>query len=345
MKRLLIGIIILAFGAWVWADISITQGTGTTIGTDAVGGVNYQKVKLCDGAAGTTTCFSTAPVNMIAAIPAGTNAIGSVNNVAGFTVTAGTGTWTVLNAGGFTVAAGTGSWQVANSTIGMVGTLSNNGVAAGTNRLPTLPGISQSAFGNNGSQFTQGRDVATMILSSSGLMGVWSGPDITFASYSASTNTFSLVAASTNTDVTALCGNAAKTVYLRGLRVSCTQTTAGNVSLSVMKRSSAYTGQWSTMTATPEDSNYGVVQSSAIFFTTGNQNNGTLVGHLDNYQLGCMAAATATPNDIYISPANWRLKPIVLRGATQCVGVNFENTSMTGAKISVNWQWMEVVSP
>src|SRR6266851_2047916 len=98
MKRTIIILGCLGLGVWSWADVTITQGAGTTIGTDAVGGVNYQKIKLCDGAAGTTTCFSTAPVTI--------NNSPQINNAAGFTVVAGSGTWTVLNAQGFTVVPG-----------------------------------------------------------------------------------------------------------------------------------------------------------------------------------------------------------------------------------------------
>lgn len=229
------------------------------------------------------------------------------------------------------------------STTQVVGSLAHNGVASATNRAGILPAITQNAYGNNGSALTQGRDAAQMILTKSGLLGVWSGPDITFNSYSASTNTFTIL--NTTQDVTGLCGNAVNTVYVYSLRATCTQTTAGVIPVTVAKRSTAYSGAWSTMTATPQDSNYATMSSTAIFSTAAGLTNGTLVNYVDSSQIGCLAAATASPNDIYISPASWRMKPIVLRGATQCLGINLQNTSAAGAKFTASWEWMEVTSP
>ncbi len=227
------------------------------------------------------------------------------------------------------------------------GTLSNNGVAATANRVGTLGGIAQNAYGNNGSAYTQGRDAASMILSTSGLLGVWSGPDITFASYSASTNPFTV--SNTTSDISGICGNAQNTVQVYGLRVSCTQTTAGIVPITIAMRSSAYTSanatSFSTITAVAQDSNYVVVKSTAMYFTTAGIGNGTLIAYVDGGQIGCMAAATATPNDIYISPSSWRMKPIVLRGTAQCLGVNFQGASISGGKYTVGYDWMEVTSP
>jgi hypothetical protein len=233
-----------------------------------------------------------------------------------------------------------GSWNLTNSTVGVVGILSDNGTLAGTNRLATLPAIviSSRAVTLDGTALTSGRNAA-MRLGNSGLAQMGLKPDISGYSYMASTNTITVAAAAT--DIAALCGNANNTVLVYGIRASCTQTTAGTVNLTIKKRSTtAYTGAFSTMTATPMDSNYTVVQSSAIWFTA-NPTPGTLVGDIDNYKLGCIATATATPNDIYISPASWRTKPIVLRGATQCVALNLEAQTVTGGAFTTTFEWIE----
>ena len=227
--------------------------------------------------------------------------------------------------------------QVLNSTVGVQGIFADNGVAAGTNRETTAPSIYQTDY-LNGTAATQGRNGA-LSQGTDGLLWTATLPAMRPASYSASTITVTIAASPT--DIAALCGNANNTVLLYNIRASCNQTTAGTILLSVAKRSSGYTGAWSTMTAAPQDSNYSAVQSTAVFFTA-NPTVGTLLGYLDDYRLFCPPSTTSSPNDIYISPADWRMKPIVLRGSSQCVGLNLQSNTVTGGAFAVTFSWMEV---
>jgi hypothetical protein len=227
------------------------------------------------------------------------------------------------------------------STLGVVGTLSDNGVAVGTNRLPTLPGVYNDGYGN-GTVGTAGNNAAIEI-GTDHLEHVAVLPAIIPDSYSGSTTTFSI--ASDTSDVAAICGNATDIVLIYSIRASCTQTTAGIISLAIVKRSATYAGVWSTMTTVAQDSNYEVPSSTAIFsINSATLVPGALVGYLDNYKLGCMAPGTATPNDIYISPADWRMKPIVLRGISQCVALNIQGATVTGGAMTATFSWMEVPS-
>jgi hypothetical protein len=142
------------------------------------------------------------------------------------------------------------------------------------------------------------------------------------------------------TDIATLCGNASNTVLLYSMRVSCTQTTAGNTPITIFKRSSIDAGNYSTATVVAMDSTMSVEISTVALYSVA-PTVGTAVGQLDNYNLGCMATGTATPNDIYISPADWRMKPIVLRGITQCVAVNLNTKTITGGVFSVTFSWIE----
>jgi hypothetical protein len=231
---------------------------------------------------------------------------------------------------------------VQNSTLGVVGTQADNTTAAGSQALYVLPGVAQTDYGN-GTASTQGR-MSAQDHGTDGLLWTASLPSFRPASYAASTNTLTVAASAT--DIAALCGNATDTVLLYGIRVSCTETTAGNVLVDIFKRSAGYTGAWSTMTNVAQDSTYAVASSSGITFTA-NPTVGALVGLLDAYQLGCMASTTATPNDIYISPPDWRMKPIVLRGTAQCVAVNLNGVTVTGGKFTVSFDWIETktISP
>src|SRR6266700_3502346 len=104
--------------------------------------------------------------------------------------------------------------------------------------------------------------------------------------------TIGITSAASATDVSAICGNSTNMILVYGLKVSCTQTVAGNISMQVVRRNTGYTGAWSTMTSTADDSQYAVAKSSAIFFTA-NPTVGTLSGLVDSYVLSCLAPATA----------------------------------------------------
>lgn len=342
------------------STVAVTNAGGTTlvISGNLTGNQNVTVLASTVGISGTiptTVSNSTIAVTANGFFNENSSTVGVVNGGSTFnaTVLASTigiaGTVPVSIAGSTVgvVQSGGLAWLVANSTIATVGTLSNNGVAAATNMVPVLAGVAQSQYGSNGSAYTQGRNAAVNVGTVDGLLRVSALPNITDKSYSASTTTFAL--AFSSMDFTAICGNVISTVAVTGLRISCTQTTAGVVPIVVTKRSTLYTGTWSTATAVAEDSNYTINNSSAIFFASASpalpQTQGTLVGYIDSYQLGCMASGTASPNDIYISPSNWRMKPIILRNANQCVGVNVQSASITGNKWTVTWQWIETNSP
>lgn len=277
-------------------------------------------------------------------------------NVANSTigVTQAIGNWTVANStigvdvmNTPTVTANQGTptnWIIGNSTIGVTQAIGNWTIANST--IGVRPGLAQNVFGNNGSAYTVGNNAPALILSSSGLMGVSIQGDNTFPTYSASTMSFTIL--NDTADIVGICGNSARTVQVLGVSLSGTQTTAGIVPVSIALRSSAYTGGWSTMTAVGHDQQFSVPVSSVIYqVASGNGiTNGTLVGYLDSQRIGMMAPATASPNDIYISPVYWRLgTPIYLRGASQCLGVNLQGASVSGGTFTASISWKEVVSP
>lgn len=160
------------------------------------------------------------------------------------------------------------------------------------------------------------------------------------ASYSASAS----FAGSSTTDNACLPGNATNTTLVTEIRLSGIQTTAGIVNVEVAKRSTAGSGGTSaSMTATPDDSNFQAAVSAPLSYTGTGPTVGTLVGDLDNAYVGIMASATASPDDIYISPASWKLKPIVLRSTGEKVCVNLGG-ALTGGTLKVTIKWMEVAT-
>lgn len=217
------------------------------------------------------------------------------------------------------------------------GNQANNGAAASTNRMPTLPCIVQTDPAN-GSAYTQGNNAGPNC-GTDGDEWVSIQPALRPASYVASKS----FAGSSTTDNAVLPGNATNTVLVTRVLVSCTQTTAGNITLNLIKRSAADTsGTSSSMTAVPDDSTFSAASSAPLSYTGTGPSAGAAVGNVDTYQLGCNAAATAGPNDIYI--LDRRLKPIVLRGTAQQLAVNFGNAAITGGNLTVTFEWEEVKS-
>lgn len=164
-------------------------------------------------------------------------------------------------------------------------------------------------------------------------------PDTTTASYHASAN---VSPASSATDIAVLPGNATNTVLLYRIQVTCTQTTAGIVTLQLIKRSAAdSSGTHSNMTVVPDDANYSAGVSVPLTYTA-NPTTGAAVGNVDTVVFGCMATGTTSPNDIYIfKPA----KPIVLRGTAQQLAVNLNAATISGGSFDVTFDYAETTTP
>jgi hypothetical protein len=224
----------------------------------------------------------------------------------------------------------------------IVGITGDNGGAATTNRAPTLPSIYQTDY-LNGTAATQGRDGA-LTQGTDGLLWVASLPAMRPASYHASAI---VASAATATDIATMPGNATNTVLVTGIRVSCTQTTGSIINLSILMRTTADSAGTPVTTAIhKDDSNYAAA-SSAPKTWTANPTKGTLEAMVDSVKLGCMAPGTVSPNDIYISPSNWRMKPMVLRGTAQELEVNLgapingTGTTVTGGSFLITFEWIE----
>jgi hypothetical protein len=214
------------------------------------------------------------------------------------------------------------------------GEQSNNGSAAGANRVATLPCIAQTTPAA-GTAATAGRDAAPNC-GTDNTLWVSIQPARRPAHYSASKK----FAASSTTDNACIPGNATTDVVLTRIEVTGTQTTAGIVTLEVAKRSTAASGGTSAnFTVVPDESAYGSANSTPVSYSGTGPTVGTLVGDLDNPQFAFLAAASTTPNDIYI--ADLLNRPVTLIGTTQSVCLNLGG-AVTGGNISVKFRWDEV---
>ena len=164
-------------------------------------------------------------------------------------------------------------------------------------------------------------------------------PDTTTTSYHASATVSSAASA---TDIAVLPGNATNTVLVSRVIVTCTQTTAGIITLQLIKRSTADTaGTSANMTVVPDDSNYAAGVSVPKTYTA-NPTTGTAVGNIDTALVGCMAAGNTSANDMYMFVP---LKPIVLRGTAQQLTVNLNAATVTGGSFAVTYEYSETTTP
>lgn len=226
--------------------------------------------------------------------------------------------------------------HVSGQSLGAVaGTLSDNGQAAATNRAAVMPCIYQTSY-LNGTAATQGRDGACS-QGTDGLLWTAQLPSIRPASFHASTS----FAGSSTTINAHMPGNATNTVLVTDITYSCTQTTAGILTITINKTSAASTGGTAaTMTAIPDDSNYSAAVSVAQSFTGTGPTVGTPVGQVDALKVGC-GATTSVNNDFYY--LNLRQKPIVLRGVAQTLEIG-SGGAITGGNVTVTWHWIETAT-
>jgi hypothetical protein len=220
------------------------------------------------------------------------------------TANAGSGTFTV--GGTVTANAGSGTFNIQTNASVNVNQVAGNAVAADSN----------------------GRQILKVY------------PDTTTASYYASGNVSSAASA---TDIAVIAGNATNTVLLTRVQVTCTQTTAGIVTLKLIRRSTADSaGTSSAMTIGKDDTNFSAASTAGPLLYTANPTTGTTDSTVDTVAIGCMASGTATPNDIYIFRP---MKPIVLRGTSQQLAVNLNGATVSGGSFNVTFNWEETTTP
>jgi hypothetical protein len=219
-----------------------------------------------------------------------------------------------------------------------VGIVTDNSAAPSTNNSSDTVCIARADL-RGGTATTAGR-LVFLDCGTDGNLHVTTLPDLSLKRFSAS----SKFAASSTTDNWRISGNASNLVILTDLSVSCTQTTAGMVSVVVRKESTAVSGGTAaTVTNFPIDSNKAAASSVVQSFTGTGPTVGTLVGDLDDLQFGCMAPATATANDIYIYPHAPGAPIAVLRGVAEGVALNFGG-AITGGNLTVKANWVEVTT-
>lgn len=148
---------------------------------------------------------------------------------------------------------------------------------------------------------------------------------------------FTVTLATTPTDVFQIIGSATKTVSITKLNISGSQTTGGQATVTIIKRSTANTaGTSSASTMVPHDSADAAATAVGAIYTA-NPTTGAPVGNIRIFAIP-LGAATATTNNIVQVDFGERGKPIVLNGIAQALAVNLGGATLTGGSLNI---WME----
>jgi hypothetical protein len=159
------------------------------------------------------------------------------------------------------------------------------------------------------------------------------------ARYSAATNNFAI--ATTATDVFRILGSGSKTVRVKRLKVSGRTTSGSPVAcvIKVLKYSTANTGGTSvTTTVVPIDSN-SAAGTATVNHYTANPTLGTLIGNIDTRSITFQSVGLSPAGELIF---DFSENPVVLRGTSQQLSINFNSTSVTGSSICCVVEWDEV---
>lgn len=148
---------------------------------------------------------------------------------------------------------------------------------------------------------------------------------------------FTVAPVATATDIFQIIGSATTTVSINKINISGTQTTGGQTTVTIAKRSTANTGGTSTSsTMVVHDSTDASATSVGTIYTA-NPTTGTPVGNLRIFSLP-LATATSTTNNIVQLDFGERGKPIILNGVAQALVIALGGVTLAGGSINV---WIE----
>ncbi len=144
------------------------------------------------------------------------------------------------------------------------------------------------------------------------------------------------------TDVFVITGSATKTVRVRKIVVTATQTNAGYARLAVIKRSADDTGGTSVPTTrVPLDSANAAATAAARHYTA-NPAVGLAVGVVRDDKVFVATngpIATSTPSER--SVFDFSDAPVVLRGAAEILSVSLNGVTLAGGNVNIDVEWSE----
>jgi hypothetical protein len=214
-------------------------------------------------------------------------------------------------------------------------------VTDGTNTMPTMDTVARAAF----QKVTDGTNTAAVKAASTSAIATDPALVVAFsqnlpATYGATTGVFAPAASAT--DVFVITGSASKTVRILRITITASQTTAGQFTVSLIKRSADDTGGTSAAaTAVPYDSNNAAGTAVVRSYTVNPTGVGTAVGTVRTEKMFIPATTSVIPTEVV-----WDFSPpykqaVTLRGAAQVLAINLGGATLTGGSLCVSVEWTE----
>jgi hypothetical protein len=151
---------------------------------------------------------------------------------------------------------------------------------------------------------------------------------------------FSIVPAASATDVVEIIGSASTTVEISRITIGGVQTTAGQVLVNLIRRSTANSSGSSTNPTRVPHQSTDAAATAAIKAYTANPTTGTLVGNVRSRRLPIGAAASFIPATVYEFGEN--AKPLFLAGTSQTLCINLAGATVAGAILDIEIEFTEV---
>ena len=154
-----------------------------------------------------------------------------------------------------------------------------------------------------------------------------------------------LATALTATDIFTITGSATRTVRVTRFMVNGVQTTAAQVNVLIIKRSTANTAGTSTAPTRVAYDSTNAAATATVLAYTANPTLGTAVGTASASRAFIPGAATASDaQGLEIVSGDVGQQSMTLRGIAEVLAVNLNATTVTGAAINVTVEWTEALS-
>lgn len=148
--------------------------------------------------------------------------------------------------------------------------------------------------------------------------------------------------AATPTDLLNIIGSNTKTIRVISIKFTTTNTAAGSQQFFLIKRSAANTGGTAVAaTMIPQDSNDASATATVQHYTANPTGLGTAVGTISTIRVASPVAVPGSfagiVNDAGVELLHWQSnthldKPVVLRGNTQVLAVNFNGAALVSGQ-------------
>lgn len=158
------------------------------------------------------------------------------------------------------------------------------------------------------------------------------------ATYSAAV--VGLVPGATPQDIFTLTGSATRTIRINRVTVTATQTTASQVNVLLLRRSTANTAGTSTaLTSVSHDSTNTAATATGLAYTV-NPTAGTLVGNIRARKV-FVGTTTGNSDEMSSDFGTRNDQAIVLRGTSQVFAVNLNGIAVAGGSFNIIVEWTE----